>query len=181
MKQISNSWYSYWSIKTSVLICANTHIFVIKYHTESFALKIFLEISRQCVLKLCSLHVNRKSLQKTNAGRRWVYYPYVNYKVNCNPYKISYDQSDIWLSYLDIVCCGIPANCLRSQPGHNYALHWTRSSRRRLSLRICYWGFRLSFPRGLGQLQPSMAGRKTIQLLHLKPFFQQYDIHCMDG
>lgn len=126
----------------------------------------FLEISRQCVLKLCSLHVNRKSLQKTKARRRRVYYPYVNYIVNCNPYKISYDQSDIWLSYLDIVCCGIPANCLRSQPGHNYALHWTRSSRRRLSLMICYWGFRLSFPRGLGQLQPSMAGRRKIQLLH---------------
>lgn len=106
------------------------------------------------------------SLKKTKARRRRVYYPYVNYIVNCNPYKISYDQSDIWLSYLDIVCCGIPANCLRSQPGHNYALHWTRSSRRRLSLMICYWGFRLSFPRGLGQLQPSMAGRRKIQLLH---------------
>lgn len=105
-------------------------------------------------------------LKKTKARRRRVYYPYVNYIVYCNPYKISYDQSDIWLSYLDIVCCGIPANCLRSQPGHNYALHWTRSSRRRLSLMICYWGFRLSFPRGLGQLQPSMAGRRKIQLLH---------------
>lgn len=110
-------------------------------------------------------------LKKTKARRRRVYYPYVNYIVNCNPYKISYDQSDIWLSYLDIVCCGIPANCLRSQPGHNYVLHWTRSSRCRLSLRLCYWGFRLSFPQGLGQLQPSMAGRRKNPVIALKTFF----------
>lgn len=142
-------------------MCQYTH-FCDKVSYWITNIKFFcVEISRQCVLKLCSLHVNRKSLQKTKARRRRVYYPYVN-----DPYKISYDQSDIWLSYLDIVCCGIPANCLRSQPGHNYALHWTRSSRRRLSLMICYWGFRLSFPRGLGQLQPSMAGRRKIQLLH---------------
>lgn len=85
---------------------------------------------------------------------------FINLYVNHNQYKISYDQSDISLSYLDIVCCGIPANCLRSQLGHNYALHWIRSSRCRPSLRLCYWGHHLSCPRGLGQLQPSMAGRK---------------------
>lgn len=159
MKQISNSWYSYWTVKNFSLICVNTHIFVIKYHTESwisFALKNFLEIS----------HVNRKSLKKNKGKKKTSLLSLCQLHSKLYPYKISYDQSDIWLSYLDIVCCGIPANCLRSQPGHNYALHWTRSSRRRLSLMICYWGFRLSFPRGLGQLQPSMAGRRKIQLLH---------------
>lgn len=102
----------------------------------------------------------------------------------CQPHNIVTNvksatiNPDMSLSYLDIVCCGIPANCLRSQPGHNYALHWTRSSRCRLSPRPCYWGRRQSCPRGLGQLQPSMARRKKKSPCIKSPFFQQFFMYC---
>lgn len=121
-----------------------------------------------------TVHVNWKILQKfkTKACKNKMCSSIpMSTTQHSNQCKISYDQSDISLSYLDIVCCGIPANCLRSRPGHNYALHWTRSSRCRLSPRLCYWGCRQSCPRGLGQLQPSMARRKKKVHALKVPFF----------
>lgn len=127
-----------------------------------------------------TVHVNWKTLQKKqrHAITRCVH------QSLCQPHNIVTNvksatiNPDMSLSYLDIVCCGIPANCLRSQPGHNYALHWTRSSRCRLSPRLCYWGRRQSCPRGLGQLQPSMARRKKKSPCIKSPFFQQFFMYC---